>query len=429
MTTTLPVAIIGGGPAGLAAAGHLAQYQQPFVLFESGPALGTHFLQYGHVRLFSTWRYNIDAASKKLFEQHGLALPNPEHLPTGKEIAELYLQPLGQLPELKPHIHLNSRVIHIQRQGLDKMKSANREEKPFELIVEKGSGTEERILARAVIDATGTWQNPNPVVSGGAPDITAERVDTGIPEILGADQKRFENKRIAVVGSGHSALNSLLELVGLKEKFPKTQIMWIIRKESVQQALGGGDADQLPERGALGQRVKALMDDGQIAVQTSCFIQSMDLDQDQVVLNTEQNGRIVKLGPYDQVIANTGARPSFEFLREIRYAFDPALESVPALAPLIDPNVHSCGTVRPHGEQELRQPEKDFYIVGAKSYGRAPTFLMATGFEQARSVVAHLSGDDEAAGRVELDLPETGVCSSRPIAFTIAGANPGTSCC
>lgn len=428
MTTTLPVAIIGGGPAGLAAAAHLVQYQQPFVLFESGPTLGTHFLEYGHVRLFSTWRYNIDAASKKLFEQHGLALPNSDGLPTGKEIAELYLQPLGKLPELAPSIHLNSRVIHIQRQGLDKMKSAHREEKPFELVFENGSGTRETLLARAVIDATGTWQNPNPVVSGGAPGAIAG-VDTGIPDILGTDQKRFENKRVAVVGSGHSALNSLLDLVTLKEKFPKTRITWIIRKTSVGQAFGGGDADQLPERGALGQRVKALLDDGQIDVQTSCMIQSMTSDQGQVVLHAEQNSEMIEHGPFDRVIANTGAHPSFEFLREIRYAFDPATESVPALAPLIDPNVHSCGTVRPHGEQELRQPEKDFYIIGAKSYGRAPTFLMATGFEQARSVVAHLAGDVEAAKRVELDLPETGVCNSRPLAFTIAGGNPENSCC
>ncbi|WP_142829588.1 NAD(P)-binding domain-containing protein [Planococcus soli] len=428
MITTLPVAIIGGGPAGLAAAAHLVQYQQPFVLFEAGPALGTHFLQYGHVRLFSTWRYNIDAASKKLFEKHGLALPDSNGLPTGEEVARLYLQPLGQLPELEPSIHLNSRVIHIQRQGLDKMKSAAREEKPFELVVENGSGTREKILARAVIDATGTWQNPNPVVSGGAPGAIAG-VDTGIPDILGADQKRFKNKHVAVVGSGHSALNSLLELVALKENFPETHITWIVRKTSIEQALGGGEADHLPERGALGQRVKALLDKGQIDVQTSCLIQSVDLDQEHLVLRAEQNGHTFKLGPFDRVVANTGAHPNFELLREIRYAFDPALESVPALAPLIDPNVHSCGTVRPHGEQELRQPEKDFYIIGAKSYGRAPTFLMATGFEQARSVVAHLSGDVEAAKRVELDLPETGVCSSRPLSFTIVGANAENSCC
>lgn len=429
MTSSLPVAIIGGGPAGLAAAAHLVHYNQPFVLFESGYALGNHFLEYGHVRLFSAWRYNIDAVSRKLFKQHGLALPDPDHLPYAQEIAEQYLQPLGELPELKPFIHLNSQVVHVQRQGLDKMKTADREEKPFELVIENGTGIQKIILARAVIDATGTWKNPNSVVSGGAPDAAFGLVEYGIPAILGSDQKRFENMRVAVIGSGHSAMNSLLDLVRLKERFPATQITWIVRKESPEQALGGGEADQLPERGALGTQVKSLLEQGIIDSQTSTFIQSLiRLNEKQVMLGAEQRGHQIELGPFDRVIANTGSRPDFGILREVRYSFDPALESVPALAPLIDPNVHSCGTVRPHGERELRQPEKDFYIIGAKSYGRAPTYLMATGFEQARSVVAHLSGDFEAAKRVELELPETGVCSSRPLVFTISGASAG-SCC
>jgi hypothetical protein len=114
----------------------------------------------------------------------------------------------------------------------------------------------------------------------------------------------------------------------------------------------------------------------------------------------------------DEVIACTGFRPDLDMLREVRLSLDPWLECATALGPLIDPNEHSCGTVRPHGARELAHPEKDFYIVGMKSYGRAPTFLLATGYEQARSVVAMLAGDVAAAERVELVLPETGVCST-----------------
>ena len=112
-------------------------------------------------------------------------------------------------------------------------------------------------------------------------------------------------------------------------------------------------------------------------------------------------------------------------IREIRADLDSSLESVFDLAELIDPNIHSCGTVRPHGEKELRHPEKDFYIVGSKSYGRAPTFLMATGYEQVRSIVAYLDGDIEAAEKVELDLPQTGVCSSN---LNLEDANGGGCC-
>src|SRR5690606_11586059 len=118
-------------------------------------------------------------------------------------------------------------------------------------------------------------------------------------------------------------------------------------------------------------------------------------------------------------------RPDLRLTSELRVRLDPALESTDALGPLIDPNVHSCGTVRPHGHRELSHPEPGLYTVGVKSYGRAPTFLMATGFEQVRSVVAALAGDMEAADRVELDLPETGVCSSAPSSKEAAEA----SCC
>ena len=125
----------------------------------------------------------------------------------------------------------------------------------------------------------------------------------------------------------------------------------------------------------------------------------------------------------------TGFRPQLDFLRELRIALDPAVESPPALAPLIDPNIHSCGTVRPHGYVELSHPEKDFYIVGMKSYGRAPTFLMLTGYEQVRSIVAEIAGDHDAAAKVELVLPETGVCSGPSPAVALSEAETAAGCC
>jgi hypothetical protein len=124
----------------------------------------------------------------------------------------------------------------------------------------------------------------------------------------------------------------------------------------------------------------------------------------------------------DELIVATGFRPDLSYLRELRISLDPALECPPSLAPLIDPNLHSCGTVRPHGARELAQPEPGFYFAGMKSYGRAPTFLMMTGYEQVRSIVADIAGDREAAERVELVLPETGVCSG-------PATSPAANCC
>ena len=111
----------------------------------------------------------------------------------------------------------------------------------------------------------------------------------------------------------------------------------------------------------------------------------------------------------DEVIAATGFRPDWSMLSELRLDLDPAVESPRALAPLIDPNVHSCGTVPPHGAEELKHPDANLFVIGMKSYGRAPTFLMLTGYEQARSVVSAIAGDWESARRVELVLPETGL--------------------
>lgn len=116
-------------------------------------------------------------------------------------------------------------------------------------------------------------------------------------------------------------------------------------------------------------------------------------------------------------------------LRELRLSLDPWLECAAGIGPLIDPNLHSCGTVRPHGARELAHLEEGFYIAGMKSYGRAPTFLLATGHEQVRSIAAALTGDLEAAGRVELELPETGVCNVRPSTLAPVDLQASASCC
>ena len=130
-----------------------------------------------------------------------------------------------------------------------------------------------------------------------------------------------------------------------------------------------------------------------------------------------------RLPAVDEIVAATGFRPDWSILSEVRLDLDPAVESPRALAPLIDPNVHSCGTVPPHGAEELKQPDANLFVVGMKSYGRAPTFLMRTGYEQVRSVVSAIAGDWEAARRVELVLPETGVCS------TDRSGDAASSCC
>lgn len=406
----LPIAIIGAGPIGLAAAAHLAAKKENFIVLEAGSQVGSNILKWGHVRLFSPWQYNIDKVAKKLLEKGLWVSPPAEQLPLGKEVVEDYLEHLAKLPEISPNISLNTTVVSISKKSTDKMKTADRDQRPFVLYI-KQQGATKRIEAKAVIDATGTWLQPNPINADSIwtkeEKELSPHIYYGIPDIAGKDRERYVGKRVAVVGGGHSAINTILELSQLGKR---VEIYWIMRKKQVEEAYGGEEKDGLRARGELGSSIHQLVDTDTVKVFTPFHIQLLNKTNHGIEITGESNGEVFSLQGIDEIIANTGSRPDFSLLQEIRTRIDSSTESLEALAPLIDPNLHSCGTVRPHGEKILRQPEKNFYIVGMKSYGRAPTFLMATGYEQVRSIVAYLTGDIESSKQVELELPETGVC-------------------
>jgi thioredoxin reductase len=425
----LPVIVIGAGPVGLAAAVHLADRRQPFIVLEAGPTPGAHVEAWGHVQVFSPWRYNVDPLTQARLRAAGWAEPDPEALPTGAELVTGYLEPVAKLPEVAPHLRFGARVTAVGRASHDKMKTVGREHAPFEVRISTAAG-EESLLARAVIDASGTYAMANPLGANGLPAVGERecraQIFYGIPEVLGAARRRYAGRAVAVVGSGHSAFNALLELTRLRESTPATTITWVVRRDDVAGAYGGGAGDTLPARGALGARLRTFVDAGQIRLVTGFRTHRLERGERGIRLH-DATGRAA--GPFDEIVAVTGFRPDLAMLGELRLDLDPAVESPRALAPLIDPNVHSCGTVPPHGAEELRHPEPSFYIVGMKSYGRAPTFLMLTGYEQVRSVVAELAGDLDAARRVELTLPATGVCSATPGADECCDtAAPATSC-
>ncbi|HEX6061685.1 MAG TPA: NAD(P)-binding domain-containing protein [Candidatus Limnocylindria bacterium] len=399
----LPVVIIGGGPVGLAAAAQLLKRGATPIVLEAGPAVGVSVLEWGHVRIFSPWKYDIDPAARELLAATGWTEPDGEGYPTGRELVELYLEPLGRA--LGDRVRLGHRVTAVARLGFDKMKSDGRDAAPFALTVKTPRG-EEQILARAVIDASGTYGVPNPLGASGVlargEAAAAQRIHYGIADPLGRDRPRYAGKRVLVVGSGHSAFDVLIDLADLEA----TAITWLVRRQFADAKYGGAENDALPARGALGTRIRGLVDRGAVT-QVILRIAAVRITTDGVYVSDGER----ELGPFDEIVGTTGFRPDLAPLRELRVKLDDVLEAPPALAPLIDPNVHSCGTVPPHGVRELSHPEKDFYIVGMKSYGRAPTFLMLTGYEQVRSISSALVGDMAGAQSVELVLPQTGVCS------------------
>ncbi len=410
---TLPVAVIGTGPIGLAAATHLIAKGETPIVFEAGESVGANIRRWGHVRLFSPWRELVDPASRTLLEAAGWTAPDPDTLRTGRELIETYLEPLAALAAIAEHILFRTRVVAVTRQGMDKMKDTDRTETPFVVHFETDGGTAGLIRAKAVIDASGTYASPNPLGASGIPvtgeGALADHISYGIPNVLNTDRQRYAGRRVLVVGSGHSAFNVLLDLATLKAEEPGTQIVWALRRTDLRQLYGGEADDALPARGLLGTRLHALVERGTVQMVTGYKVAGLRAVSDSIVVTSEAGEQLPVV---DEIIATTGFRPDLSFLRELRLGLDPSLESPIALAPLIDPNVHSCGTVYPHGAAELAHPERDFYMVGMKSYGRVPTFLLLTGYEQVRSVVCAITGDLEGAAAVELELPETGVCSS-----------------
>jgi cation diffusion facilitator CzcD-associated flavoprotein CzcO len=421
--TGLPVAIIGAGPIGLAAAAHLVERGIDFVIFEAGADVAASMRQWGHIRFFSPWKHLVDAASTGLLEAQGWRLPHPDRAPTGRELVDEYLVPLARLESIAGRIRVGTEVLAVARAGMDRTRSRDRATTPFVLRIRDADGSVQDVSARAVIDASGTYRTPNSLSSNGLDLLgmgeIADRVAPALPDVLGADRASFAARHVTVVGAGHSAANTLLALVSLARDAPGTRVTWLIRNRQAARVAEDA-ADELEGRAVLGTRVHRAVADGRIGLVDGFEILRARRTDDGAVELAGLRGGEPATHVTDVVVNATGFRPDLAMLREVRLNLDEVVEAPRELAPLIDPNLHSCGTVPPHGFRELQQPESGFFLAGMKSYGRAPTFLLLTGYEQVRSITAWLAGDTGAALDVGLTLPATGVCST-------SGA--GGSCC
>ncbi|WAM15218.1 NAD(P)-binding domain-containing protein [Rhodococcus sp. JS3073] len=429
---TLPVVVVGAGPIGLAAAAQLRERGLTPLVFERGPVAGAAISEWNHVRLFSRWGELIDPAARRLLDATGWVAPDDEAYPTGQDWTRDYLSPLAAA--LGDIVQLGTEVVGVARRGRDRVVDADRDTEPLSVHLRRADGTADRILAQAVIDASGTWTTPNPLGGEGLPALgeksAADRIEYRVPNIDDPEVRaRYAGKHIVIAGSGHSALTAIVALADLEKQAPGTRISWVLRRGDAGSTFGGGEDDQLPARGALGLRAKAAVDDGLLQVVPGFRTAAIESHGERVVLVSDTGARIEDV---DRVVVLTGFRPDLSWLSEIRLGLDPVLQAPVELAPLIDPNVHSCGTVYPHGVAELSHPEPNVFLVGMKSYGRAPTFLAMTGYEQVRSIAAALAGDHDAAARVELTLPETGVCGGAGVfddPDTPAAAEESVGCC
>jgi thioredoxin reductase len=420
-----PTAVIGAGPIGLAAAAHLRLRKVNAIVLEAGPAAGAAVRDWSHVRLFSPWSELIDQAAAEVLDDAGWVRPDPSQYPTGGEWVAEYLEPLA---EALGNVRYNAHVIGVAKRGRDLLVDSGRDSESFAVHVVTDAG-EEVVEASAVIDASGTWTVPNPLGGDGLPAIgeptARNRISYRIPDLTdSATRARFAGKHIVVAGTGASAKTVLVSMAKLAENEPGTRISWLVRRSGTGDAFGGGDDDQLRRRGELGKNAQAVVRGGAVQTLTGFRTQRILTTADGTLTVESDDGQ--QLDGVDEIVAVTGFRPDLSMLSEVRLDLDSVLQAPTALAPQIDPNVHSCGTVAPHGAKLLAHPEVGFYLVGMKSYGRATSFLALTGFEQVRSVVAEIAGDHDAAARVELTLPETGVCGGAGL-FDESGSDGG--CC
>ncbi|MDF1603510.1 FAD-dependent oxidoreductase [Nocardioides sp. YIM 152315] len=438
----LPLVVVGAGPIGLAAAAQAQSRGLPTVVLEAGDSAGASVRAWGHVRLFSPWRELIDPVAEELLAATGWTSPDPDGYPTGVEWVEQYLAPLAAALEATDEVEIRygQRVVGVARYGRDRLVAADREQLPFTIHTQAPAGARTRLNSASLVDASGTWTHQNWLGGDGYPaageNEHAERITYGIPDFTDpAVATRYAGKRVAVAGAGASAQNVLVGLGALAKEQLETRVIWLVRRPGTDDAFGGGDNDQLEQRGALGSSAKRAVTDGAVTVVTSFRTSDVELSEDGRLRLTSfadlgagdapsADGKVVD--GVDEVIVVTGFRPDHSWLSQVQLDLDGELDAPTQLAGEIHPAWHSCGSVSPHGADRLRQPEPGLYLAGMKSYGRAPSFLAMTGFEQVRSIVAEIAGDQEAADRVELVLPDTGVCGGSGL-FDGAPADGG--CC
>ncbi len=441
-----PVVAIGAGPIGLAAICRLLERGETPVVFEAAPHAAATVRQWGHVRMFSSWGMNMDISAMALLARHDPAwkAPAADGFPTGAELVQQYLAPLAFVPAVARCIRYGHRVLSVSRLGFDKLKREGRQEAPFELHIQQASGDTLRVLARAVIDASGTWATPSPGGHSGVPavgEVGHPRVAYGIPDVCGIAAERYVGRDVLVLGGGHSAINVLLDLAKLRGDSGRGQITWVTRgpTPAVQDNASTVEA-LLPERGSALQQVTALIRKG--TIQTASAFALEEVGQlgkaGRLMLRGLRNGRHSILEG-DELVVCTGFRPDLGLLRELHVNLDPWLEATAGVGQLIRQAADQGQAIpQPYGAATLVHPERNLFVVGMKSHGRAPNFFLFYGYEQVRSVAAWLAGDMEAANRVEFQLPEGAVCGgcgdgaccgSVGGAAACGGGSGGSGCC
>jgi thioredoxin reductase len=403
------IAILGAGPVGLEAALYAAALKLPFTVYERGRP-GEHLHQWGHVRLFSPFGMNSTPLGRaRVRADHpDHDLPADGDILTGREHLSAYLEPLASSPLLRDYLQAQTAVLRVGRRGFLKGESpgdGRRAGQPFRLLLRDGKGRERVEEADVVLDCTGTYGRHRWLGEGGIPavgEIAAQpHIAYGLEDVLGERRAAYADKSVLVVGDGYSAATTVCNLAALGQKHAGTWVIWLARGAG-SQPIKRYVNDPLRERDGVAVRANMLATRGDANV---------EFHPQAVVESVESAGpdKGFKVGAVcagrammwevDRVVANVGYTPDTELYRELQvhecYA---SLGPMALAAALLKHAGGDCLAVPSQGPAALRNPEPNFFILGAKSYGRNSNFLLRAGFEQVRDAFTLITG------KADLDL-------------------------
>jgi len=407
--TPAKIVILGAGPIGLETALYARFLGYEVELFDRGE-VADNVRRWGHVRMFTPFAMNSSSLALAALDAQDdqYRAPDREAILNGSEWRDRYLLPLAQTDLIADHLRLKTAVVAVSRRDLcksEKIGSEDRADSAFRVVLRERDGTEWETEADIVIDATGIFGNANWIGRGGAPAIgersVRERIEYEIPDILGKDRQRYENKSVLVVGHGHSAATSVIALNSLADAAPATRVFWATRHPSVDGAVGpvaNVPDDSLPERSRLVAAANATTRDPHAIVThwPGTVVHAVKWDESRGMFAVELVGEHPSHSSFDQIIANVGYRPDSRIYEELQVHLCYATSGpIKLAAHLLSHPASDCLQQASGGPASLLIPEPNFYILGAKSYGRGKNFLLATGLLQIRDLFK-IIGDRES---------------------------------
>lgn len=373
--------VIGAGPMGLEAALGALERGFEVTVLEKG-RVGESLLRWGSTRFFSPLGMNVSARVKRRL---GPDLPSEESLLTGPEMVARVLEPLAGRAPLLGRVRLGRRVVAVGRTRMTRGEMAGhplRAERPFRLLVETPEG-EDVVEAEAVLDASGICDTPTALGVGGVPARGERALQSRLIRHLGPLQDRLgfvAGREVLVVGHGHSAANAIGLLA---EVAPAPRVTWAVRTSNRRPCLEVAN-DPLPERRSVVARANGL------AAEPPSFLRMERRASVEAIEAVNGHFGVALSGArraeYDAVVGLTGYRPDLSFLSELALEISPVSEGASRLQRALS-SVTDCLSVPTLGAGDLASGEPGFHLVGFKSYGRLPAFLLQAGIAQLESIL------------------------------------------